>query len=132
MTSGSTYKYLEADSSSFPKKCRTCLKSYKDLSDFFENTEQVPGSTGLAEFRASQNSNVVGVFRNCECGSTMLVACRDRRDLSEAGEERRKNFDKVLDCLEKMGLDREQARQELRRFMSGERSELLEQAGLRR
>jgi hypothetical protein len=132
MTSGSTYKYLESDKGSFPKKCMTCSRTYKDLTDFFESTTQVPGSTGLAEFQAAKSSNVVGVFRNCDCGSTMLVACRDRRDLSEAGEERRKNFDRVLDCLENMGLDREQARLELRRFMQGERSELLEQAGLRR
>ncbi len=132
MASGSTYKYLESDDGAFPKKCRTCQRSYRDLTDFFENTEQVPGSSGLAEFQAGKSSNIVGVFRNCGCGSTMLVACRDRRDLSEAGEERRKNFDKVLDCLEKMGIDREQGRKELRRFMRGERSELLEQAGLRR
>jgi hypothetical protein len=108
------------------------MRSYSDLKSFFEETTQVPSSSGLAEFPAGKRSNVVGVFRNCKCGSTILIACRDRRDLSEAGEERRRNFDRVLDCLERMGIDREQARGELRRFMRGERSELLEQAGLRR
>jgi len=99
---------------------------------FFSDTSPVSSGSGLAEFALGDEPNVIGVFRNCECGSTMLVVCRDRRDLSEAGEERRRNFDKVLDCLEAMGLDREQARVELRRFMRGERSELLEKAGLRR
>ena len=126
------YERLEAEKGTFPKTCGKCDSSYPDLKTFFEKTTAVPRDTGLAEFPADKEQNIVGVFRNCKCGSTLLVACHDRRDMSEAGEERRKNFDKVLDCLGTLGIERELARRELRKFVKGEQSEILESAGLRR
>jgi hypothetical protein len=126
------YKHLESVSGVFPKVCGSCSREYPDLKSFMKDTEPVASSTGLAEFPAEEGSNSVGVFRNCQCGSTMLIACSDRRDMSEAGEERRRNFDNVLGWLENLGVEKAQGRKELRKFIHGERSELLERLGLRR
>lgn len=125
------YRHLESEDGVFPKVCGSCSRKYPDLKSFMEGTKPVPSSSGLAEFPADQDAKSVGVFRNCECGSTMLISCSDRRDMSEAGEERRRYFDKVLDLLVQMGVEREEGRKELRKFMKGERSDLLEQVGLR-
>ncbi len=127
------YRYLEADEgTSFPKKCARCGHIYLTLEEFLEDTESVSEGAGLAEFPIDEESRTVGVFRNCSCGSTLLVTCCDRRDMTDAGEERRRNFDKVLSCLVGLGVGREVGREELRRFMRGEKSTILEDLGLRR
>lgn len=127
------YRYLEAEEGTvFPKQCARCGHTYGRLQSFLDDTVSVSDGAGLAEFSMDKDSNIVGVFRNCTCGSTLLVTCLDRRDMTEAGEARRRNFDKVLLYLEQLGIEREVAREELRKFMRGEKSQILEDAGLRR
>jgi len=115
----------------FPKVCRSCLKRYDSFEDFIAQTSDVNGKCGLAEYPQNAKSCKVGVFRNCECGSTLLVVCLCRRDESAEGDLRRRNFDSMLACYAKAGIDRESARRELRKVMRGGKSELLESVGLR-
>ena len=54
----------------------------------------------------------------------------DRRDLSEAGIQRREKFEKLLGLLEDKRIDRHIARMELLKIMRGEKSELLAKISL--
>lgn len=114
----------------FPKVCRSCNRRYESFEDFIESTVDVSGKCGLAEYPDKARSCRVGIFRNCECGSTLLVVCLCRRDESAEGDMRRLNFDKMLDIYEKAGLDRDAARRELRKVMRGGKSTMLESVGL--
>lgn len=55
----------------------------------------------------------------------------DRRDCSERGVRRRAVFGRLLDTLEKKGLDRLTARRELVGVMNGNRSKKLDALGIR-
>lgn len=127
-----TFAWFEVeDRSVFPKICRSCNKQYGSFEEYVSQTTDVNGSGGLAEYPEDDKSSKVGVFRNCECGSTLLVVCFCRRDESEEGEMRRRNFDHMLDRYQSKGISREQARCELRNVMRGGKSHILESAGLR-
>lgn len=66
-----------------------------------------------------KSNAAIGVFRNCICGSTMLANFQDRRDLSERGNERRKQFDKLLQALIDHGVSKDEGRAELRALLRG-------------
>jgi len=122
------FKGLKAlTESAFPKKCASCGAVFETADQFFTATELVGGKhTGLTQAEEEDGSYIVESFRNCPCGSTMLVFFSDRRDTSEAGLKRRENFEKLLDFLDGQGLDREIARKELIKVVRGERSEIIE------
>lgn len=110
------------DESLFPKTCRVCGRRYRSLDDFVEQTLQIQDSSGLTCFDVAGKKLCVGLFRNCVCGSTLLVPCAERRDESPAAARRRREFGRMLDWLRERGMDTATARRELLRFMRGETS----------
>ena len=112
---------------SFPKRCRNCGLEFASEADYFQQTQAIrPDITGLKAVHDDEVGPLVEVFRNCVCGSTLLVNCASRRDDSAAGRSRRRLFDELLGYLVQHGVERAQARDELLRVASGERSEALE------
>ncbi|WP_439859183.1 hypothetical protein [Pseudomonas sp. MBLB4136] len=111
----------------FPKRCRNCGRTFASEEEYCRETQAIrPEITGLKGVDDPEDGPLVEVFRNCVCGSTLLVSCCSRRDDSEAGHKRREQFDRLLNILEQRGLAREQARAELLKVMSGVRSAVLE------
>lgn len=112
----------------FPRHCTKCGRVYESIADFIQQCKETPGSTGLTEYELDER--VVGMYRNCICGSTLMVVCHDRRDMSPAGHRRRQLFGELLDILVAAGLEAQDARQELLLVVRGGSSPLLESAAL--
>ncbi|MDX1366787.1 hypothetical protein [Pseudomonas sp.] len=111
----------------FPKRCCNCGRVFENAADFFQQTQAIrPEITGLKAVYDEDDGPLVEVFRNCVCGSTLLVNCVSRRDDSTAGHSRRRLFDDLLGYLVRHGIERTRARRELLLVASGERSEVLE------
>lgn len=113
--------------SAFPKKCANCGRTFEDAETFIAETEKIrPNISGLKQSQYDDDSTIVELFRNCTCGSTLMDAFNDRRDLSEKGEKRRQRFEELMTYLaDKQGLDKNLARNELLKVMRGESSEIL-------
>jgi hypothetical protein len=110
--------------SAFPKTCANCGKVYKDSHTFLTETTPVKDvdlqeRSGLFSMDFDKSNAAVGVFRNCICGSTLLANFQDRRDLSARGNERRKQFDKLLRALKDHGVSEKEGRAELRALLRG-------------
>ncbi|MCW8879694.1 MAG: hypothetical protein OQK51_21760 [Kangiellaceae bacterium] len=118
------------EQSSFPKKCVTCGAIYKNIEDFTSRTVEVQGRSGLKISEDDDGETILELFRNCECGSTLLDFFENRRDTSEQGLRRRKAFDTVLNDLVEKGLTVEVARKELKYYMRHKRSPILEEFGV--
>ncbi|MDO3380075.1 hypothetical protein [Geoalkalibacter halelectricus] len=116
-------KALHAET--FPKICGNCGAVFHSTEDYVRKTRKLFGN---GWFRAADDGelNFVQMYRNCRCGSTLLVHYWDRRDDSEPGRRRREKFQRVLDQLVARGWDRDIARDELLKFLLGEKSSLLE------
>ena len=126
------FKDLKALSeSSFPKKCSSCGKVYESSEQFVLNTADIAGQSGLKSSRGNYGDQIVELFRNCICGSTLMECFNDRRDLSKAGLKRRELFGRLMAMLEKKGLPADQARAELLKLIHGEHSRVLEQMGIK-
>ena len=120
------YQGLQALSDlSFPKICNTCGKRYETVEEFISQTETIRKSTGLKEDLDDDDQVIVGLFRNCKCGSTLMDEFSNRRNLSKVGLERRKKFGELINKLSSKGIPAETARFELLKVMRGEGSELL-------
>lgn len=120
------YKGLKVLSDlSFPKICGTCGKRYETLEDFIRQTEMIQKSSGLKEDLDDDGCVIVGLFRNCTCGSTLMHEFNDRRNLTKSGIERRKKFGELLNKLTQKGIAHETARAELLKVMQGKGSEIL-------
>ena len=113
--------------SAFPKQCKMCGRVYHSPQDFAVRTGAISGRVGFKAAVEEDGSRILELFRNCECGSTLMDVFRDRRDTSEAGLKRRQNFEQLLRKLQAKGIGRDVARQELLKVMRGEKSELLDQ-----
>ncbi len=81
----------------FPKKCNTCGRTYHSRSEYMTETLKLQGKRDTI-------FDQIGVqeYRNCVCGSTLIVLTQDRRDTSEFGEARRQLFDICVDKLIEM------------------------------
>lgn len=91
------YKGLKAQSElSFPKICNTCCNRYENIEEFIDQTETIRQSSGLKEDLDDEDSVIVGLFRNCTCGSTLMDEFTDRRNLTKSGLARRKKFGKII------------------------------------
>jgi len=77
----------------FPKSCATCGKVYETRDEYLKDTSSLSGKSATASAHGVQE------YRNCACGSTLMVWTKDRRDNSEFGHARRALFD---DCLTKL------------------------------
>ena len=115
----------ELIASAFPKQCPTCGRKYESAAEYWAATQPIgQGRSGLKQ-STDDGSTIVEAFRNCVCGSTLMDFFRDRRDVSEAGLNRRKRFGELLEYLASQSLDREVARTELLKVLRGEGSPLL-------
>lgn len=112
--------------SAFPKRCRNCGRVYHSAEEFIAATQ--PISAAKSGLKASQDDDgtvILELFRNCVCGSTLMDAFNDRRDVSEAGARRRKRFDEMQAYLVGQGIEPATATTELRKVARGQSSELL-------
>lgn len=112
--------------SSFPKKCMTCGKTYLNTQDFVKQTENVGVSSGLKASHDDDEVEIVELFRNCLCGSTLMDVCGDRRNNSASGKKRRQAFNKLLQILEKKGVQQELGRREILKVMAGQQSTVIQ------
>ena len=114
--------------SAFPKHCNNCGRIYETAEDFINSTKNLPtNSSGLKQSIDDDESTIVELYRNCECGSTLLNFYRDRRDNSSQGLDRRKQFGELLIKLVELGLSEISAHIELIKVMRGESSEILKE-----
>jgi hypothetical protein len=86
---------------------------------------------GLKSTADDDDQAIVELFRNCPCGSTLMDAFSDRRDISASGLKRRELFGKLMDMLTQKGVDMARARAELLNFIKGRPSALLEKMGIK-
>lgn len=116
----------ELSAGAFPKICPNCGRTYENLAQFLALTIPAGGRSGLKSALDDDDKPVVELFRNCVCGSTLMDFCRSRRDESNDGQRRRATFNRMLDVLERRGLRRDVAHDELLKLTRGERSELID------
>lgn len=125
------YKDLRAlEENTFPKNCPLCKKVYLSLDDFVLHTNNVMSSRGLIEATRVEDEAMVALFRNCSCGSTLMVECKDRRDISKRGVTARMAFGNLMAMLKKAGVSTDVARQELLTVVRGGESETLKKIGI--
>lgn len=115
----------------FPKKCNTCGRVYRNEDEFTRLSQPVGSGSGLKESIGDDDRPVIDLFRNCECGSTLMESFSDRRDMSENGRKRREVFSKIQGLLVKKGMSPTDARTEILNFMAGKPSPILEKLGIR-
>jgi len=113
----------------FPKTCQTCGKTYATMDQFLAETSDVGHPTGLMEAIGEDHRPSVGLFRDCHCGSTLMIECGDRRDQSAAGQHRREIFQGLLDHLIRAGIEESIGRDEIIRLLRGDQSVLVERLG---
>ena len=117
--------------SAFPKTCKNCGKIYHSSADFLTGSRPINDRTGLKSSLDDDDRSIVEVFRNCECGSTLMDFFQDRRDTTAKGLKRRALFGRMLELLQQRGLTAGEARQELIALMNGRASEKIEALGIR-
>lgn len=96
----------------FPKTCLKCSRIYHTFSEFIDGTLPSENGSGFAEYEKNHGKGV-GIFRNCACGSTLMILGPNRRDTSETGEKRRQIFGALLEKLTDANVPRPQARERL-------------------
>jgi hypothetical protein len=98
----------------FPKSCPKCGRVYYSFEEYLVDTLPLQSSSGLMGYTIGDPGQQVGLFRNCECGTTIMAFCHDRRDLSEAGVRRRRLFGELMDRLVvDSGITAQEAREKL-------------------
>lgn len=126
------FKGLQAVSAaSFPKQCGVCGRRYDCAEDFTRHTADMNGKSGLKASHDELDGTIIELFRNCECGSTLMDCFNDRRGSGENATRRRAVFQKTLDLLENKGLKPGLARKELRGIMQGKESAIINKLGIR-
>jgi hypothetical protein len=116
----------EIAESGFPKHCKTCGRVYQNAAEYVEKTGRVGnGGSGLKQSIGDDGEPIVELFRNCVCGSTLMDAFGDRRNLTPAGLQRRERFTSLLQKAISHGLEPALAQRELLKLMRGEPSNLL-------
>ena len=126
-TSNDIYSGLRhlADSA-FPKRCKLCGREYRNSAEFLAATQPVrANSSGLKQSHDDDGQTIVELFRNCVCGSTLLESYWNRRDLSDSGTTRRKQFQEMVGKLVATGCPAETAHNELLKFVRGLPNEVL-------
>ncbi|OFZ47728.1 MAG: hypothetical protein A2381_06970 [Bdellovibrionales bacterium RIFOXYB1_FULL_37_110] len=94
-------KLLDIYKDKFPKTCQNCKRVYKDHQEFLRETTPLE-KTSTIYLENYTETKRVQEYRNCRCGSTLLIACMDRRDNSETGKLRRDIFDVCVSKIEKI------------------------------
>jgi hypothetical protein len=78
----------------FPKKCFTCNKVFLTRDAYLKETQDLKNEKGGTQY--DPMFEMVQEYRNCICGSTMLIYSSNRRDESSVGEKRREIFARSL------------------------------------
>ncbi|MGR9046447.1 MAG: oxidoreductase [Gammaproteobacteria bacterium] len=113
--------------SSFPKRCSNCGRVFQSAEQFLAETEDLPnGRSSLKGAVEDDGTEIVEVFRNCACGSTLMDEFNCRRDDSEQGKRRRIEFDKMLAALRRNNVSEALGRTEILNFLRGRPNRLLE------
>jgi len=112
--------------SSFPKICASCDKIYESEQEFINETQRIRGLSGLKESEDDDGTPIVELFRNCHCGSTLLDFFQERRVYSN----KRDLFDDLVILLKKKGYEDSDAKNELRRVINDEPSQLIRDLGI--
>jgi hypothetical protein len=100
----------------FPKKCNGCGKVYADDIQFLTETTPVQHVSSSIRAVAKEDGSsdlYLEVFRNCNCGSTLMELFHSRRDMSEEGIARRLLFDRMLKEMQQAGESCLEAREKL-------------------
>lgn len=106
----------------FPKTCGKCKKVYKDDISFLKETTKAANAS--SDIKVIREANIDGVdvflevFRNCQCGSTLMETFHCRRDLTELGIRKREIFDTLLKGLKRSGYKAEDARMLILEFIA--------------
>jgi hypothetical protein len=112
--------------SAFPKHCKLCGREYLNSEEFLAATLPLrEDASGLKQTRDDDGQEIVELFRNCVCGSTLLESYWNRRDPSDKGITRRKQFQDMVGELVAKGCPAESARDELLKFVRGQPNELM-------
>ncbi len=112
--------------SAFPKRCKLCGREYRNSAEFLAATQPVRAdSSGLKQSHDDDGHEIVELFRNCVCGSTLLESYWNRRDLTDAGVVRRKRFQDMVGKLVATGCPAEIAHNELLKFVRGQPNDLM-------
>jgi hypothetical protein len=115
----------------FPKICPKCERTFASQEEFLRETIPVRDITltdnsGLFALEGGDAPTTVGVFRNCECGTTLMADFMDRRDNSDKGQGRRDQFDNLHAMLTDHGVAPIDARNELLSVLHGQRSKIID------
>lgn len=102
----------------FPFSCTKCQRRFTDLQDFISRTTPLFHSSGLLARDDANGGAIVLLMRNCLCGTSLALRCRDRRATTVRGVQRRSRFDTLVALLVEVGVAPEQARGEIRRLLS--------------
>ncbi len=126
------FKGLRALSqASFPKRCANCGAVYESVQDYVRRTADIGGQSGLKKGADDDDKDIVQLFRNCVCGSTLMDFFDNRRDVSASGLRKRKLFGRLMQMLMAKELPAPEAREQLLKVLRGERSEVLTKMGFR-
>lgn len=106
----------------FPKRCAGCGRIFASVEQYLHESFR-PGQA-TAE-HGDDDLIVVDLHRRCVCGAPLHDCFSDRRDVSEAGLERREAFGRLIETLTTHGIEAEHARSELLTVLAGRSSALL-------
>jgi hypothetical protein len=116
---------------SFPKKCPKCGKEYATVEDFFYETQSTWSESGLKQGLSDDDRTIVEVFRNCDCGSTLMEVFQERRDASPLGIERRRLFGHLMEIvMNQARIETTVARNEIIKILRGDQSDILAAHGI--
>lgn len=61
------------EASAFPKHCACCAREYASATEFIAATQALPSDcSGLKLSQDDDGNPIVELFRNCDCGSTLM------------------------------------------------------------
>lgn len=110
----------------FPKRCKLCGREYQNSAEFLTATLPLrEDASGLKQTHGEDGQEIVELFRNCVCGSTLLESYWNRRDLSDSGIMRRKRFQDMVGRLTAIGYPATTAHNELLKFLRGQPNDLM-------
>ncbi len=111
--------------SRFPISCSNCKKQFDDAKIFLEATYAMKRSAVLEIALKKSDWAVIEHLKYCVCGAELFA----RRDDSHIGDRKRTLFDMLLPQITSKGISIEVAKEELRKVLLGEESEILREKG---
>ena len=123
-----TYGELRAfDVESFPKTCRTCGKVYPSASAFIADTQAAKTGSAIKQSHDENGEVVIELFRDCQCGSTLMNPFYSRRGSSDLASKCREEFDHLIEHMTANGHTHASAGEELRHVITGGYADILSQ-----